>query len=434
MRRLDRWKGFDARLVDDDWRRVTTGHDFGMTIEDPLLPAAAYLTGPHAVDVLRPVIERADGDLRGLTGAGLQYRPGRDLVVRYRADVSWRGGQSRRETLLAATTMEGPPPGTLRVVADTEHGELAVGVWRWPFDPFLPALESVVRTSGVREILVAADLVSPGAAIELTVRTYRPTDRVVVKVISGGNTWYLKLLHPDRAETVAARHRSSIEAGLPVPAVVASDVAAGWVLLDEVPGPTLRDLIKSDASRWLPVEQYRELVRKISSSSDGGLAVTRSRLKDAPAHTELLARVLPSGREQLARLEERFRVELAALPQRDRGVVHGDLHEGQLIVEGGRITGLLDIDDMGIGDLVDDVAVMIGHLRYRAGTSSNTARIDAFADDLVTAHAADHSERDVAVGTAAVLIGIAGSRFLSQHEEWERSVADTLDLVERLLQ
>ena len=127
-------------------------------------------------------------------------------------------------------------------------------------------------------------------------------------------------------------------------------------------------------------------------------------------------------------------MELAALPQRDRGVVHGDLHEGQLIVEGGRITGLLDIDDMGIGDLVDDVAVMIGHLRYRAGTSSNTARIDAFADDLVTAHAGDHSERDVAVGTAAVLIGIAGSRFLSQHEEWERSVADTLDLVERLLQ
>jgi aminoglycoside phosphotransferase len=344
----------------------------------------------------------------------------------------WRGGEPTAETLLAATATNGAPAGTLPVVASTEEGELEVGVWRWPFDPFLPALESCVRKSGVRALLVDAGLVDDATPVELSVRAYRPTERAVVRVHGSGRTWYLKVLRPHRTASIADRHERFAASGIPVPLIAAADHAGGWLLLDEFAGPTLRELIKEDAATWTVPERLCELVTSISSAPVDGLTPTRSRLRDAPVHADVLARVLPSEAPRLERLADRFRTDATARSERPPRAVHGDLHEGQLIVNDGLITGLLDIDDVGIGDPIDDAVVPMGHLRYRASTTTpNPVRLDTFVDRLAELFARDHDSDALAIGTAAVLTGIAAAPFRSQREGWQGAVVNALDLVER---
>lgn len=402
-----------------------------MVIDDPLLPAAAYLTGPDAIDVVRPAVEGAGGTLGPTRCVGLQYRPGASLVAQFAAEVSWRGAAPVRETLVAAATAHGPPEGTVPVVAEHAGGQLAVGVWRWPFDPQLPALERVTRRSSLTELLQAAGL--DGDDVEISVVAYRPTERAVVRVRTPSRTWYVKVVAPDRAAPLAETHRRLAGAGLPVAPVAAADAALGWLALAELRGPTLREQIKSGAETWIATEGFRALVERIASIDPGPMPPVRSRVLDAPAHAAMLASVLPDQRRRLAELGARM-AEVRDRADRPRVLVHGDLHEGQLITAGDRIVGLLDIDDAGPGDPLDDVAVMVGHLRYRAmATRSGGDRIDRFADELVDAFSSTHDRADIERVVASVLVGIATAPFRLQHAGWPRTVLGTVGLAEAAL-
>ena len=402
-----------------------------MGVDDSLLPAAAYLTGPFAGDVLRPAIERAGGVLRSHRCTRVYYRPGHDLVAQFRADIDWNDGRTRRETILAATTISGPPPGTLAVTAQTPQDELSVGVWRWPFDPALPALEASVRSTADR--LVAAGLVDDGAHVEVDVVAYRPTERAVLRVRATESTWYLKLGRPADAPNILARHVLLRSHGLPVPDVVADDPDQGWMLLTELAGPTLRDLIKRDATTWIEPDSFRGLIDQLASVDGGGLSAKRSRITDAPFHASMLLAVLPEERDRLEPLLRWLSTEVALANERPRGFVHGDLHESQLIVEGGRIVGLLDIDEAGIGDPIDDIAVPVAHLGHRSLSAPNAHRVENFADALVASCSDNHEPRDIAVGTVAVLAGLATAPFRTQSTGWQERISAVLDLIERTL-
>lgn len=399
-----------------------------MGIDDPLLPAAVHLTGPFADDILRPAIERAGGNLTAHRCTQVHYRPGHDLIARYRAEVEWRNGRTRRETVLAATTAAGPPAGTLNVVAEHAGSELAVGVWRWPFDPELPALERSVRSTA--EVLVGAGLTDRGAAVGVEVVAYRPTERAVLRVTAGESTWYLKIVTPAAAPQIVRRHRLLHEHGMPVPEVVADDPAQGWMLLSELPGPTLRDLIKQDAPRWIEPATLRSLVRELGGVDPDGLTAMRSRIADGPYHAALLSTVLPEHGDRLNRLRDHLEAEGSTARERPRGFVHGDLHERQLIVDDGRIVGLLDIDEAGRGDPIDDIAVPAAHLAHRSLTAPNGARIRTFVDDLVHSSGRDQAPHDIAVGTVAVLAGLATGPFRAQSARWREQIADVLDLID----
>ena len=132
------------------------GHDRGMGIDDPLLPAAVHLSGPHAGDIIRPAIEQYGGILGEHRLARLHYRPGQSLVARFRATIITADGHSHRETVLAATTQTGAPAGTVVVTTGNPTGDLTVGVWRWPFDPALPALEHIVVKMAILALLSAS--------------------------------------------------------------------------------------------------------------------------------------------------------------------------------------------------------------------------------------------------------------------------------------
>ena len=333
-------------------------------IDDPLLPSAVHLTGPGAFDILSAATARAGGVLEGFTCTNMQYRPRSDLVVQYRATVRWGNKTARKETFVAAATSAGAPTGTVPVVAEAETGTLEVGVWRWPFDPFLRSLDEVVRRDRARALL--ANLAT--GPLEIRVIAYRPTERAVVRATdSDGRTWYFKIVRPERTAALVDRHTTLVAAGLPVPQVAAFDAEAGWIALDALNGPTLRERIKAHSDMWLDADELRGMVRRLRQVDVSQWPGARSRLRDAPAHAAVLATVIPEEVERLTRMSAMFESEINDSGTRPKMPIHGDLHEGQLIVDDdGAITGLLDVDDVGQGDPLDDVATPIAHLLYRA--------------------------------------------------------------------
>lgn len=394
-----------------------------MTIHDPLLPAAAHLTGPGAGDVLRPAVEAAGGELVECRTLHVQYRPESDLVVRYRCSIR-RDGTVDSDTLLAATTVGGPPPGTLPVEAPTPDGvPLVVGVWRWPFDPILTDLTTMVTPHLAGEHL--DEFV--GGDTRLDVVAYRPTERAVVRASGRRGAVYVKVLPPASVAALVERHGALRGAGLPVPQVLGH--GHGWIALEALEGTTLRERLKSERRRLPDPDRYRELLDVFSAVALDDEPPMRSRLDDAPHHASMLAAVLPRLNSRLTEISDR----LAATPTPPAlGTVHGDLHEAQLVVDDTSITGVLDIDDVGRGDLLDDVGTLVGHLRFRALTNDDIS-IDDYARAVRHSLSRNLDDADVDRHVAAVLAGLATGPFRIQQDAWEDTTTRVVDLIEHHL-
>ncbi len=411
---------------------ISAAHADDVLIDDPVLPAAAHLTSAAAADALGAAVESSGAELVASRPRHVQYRPGFDLIVRYDATIR-RDGREHHDTLIAATTSAGPPPGTVPVEATTDAGDhLIVGVWRWPFDPVLTALERAV-TPGRAEGLLG-DVVSGPVALEVV--AYRPTERAVVRTTDAmGRVRYVKLTAPDTTAALVDRHVRLGAAGVPVPEVLAADLELGWLAMTELAGPTLRERLKAGAPPWPRPEGFADVIDRIRSVELTDAAPRRPRCLDAGGHARMLASVMPAERHRLDELIGRFEPLAEQALARRGPTVHGDLHEGQLVVDDDTIIGVLDIDDVGPGDPVDDMATVIGHLRYRAGTAVDGTgpAIDGYADALWRGFADRTDPVELDTVTAAVLVGLATGPFRIQQHDWATVVRGRLDVAERLL-
>lgn len=402
-------------------------------IDDDVLPAAAHLTGPGATAILRAAVDAAGGELVSAGPCHVQYRPASDVVVRYRATVSWRGARPVADTLLAAATSAGPPPGTLPVVADTGDRRLEVGVWRWPFDPALPALGDAVTPDRAARLLAGV----VRGPVRLEVVAYRPTERAVVRVIDAdGAERYVKLVPPAQVPGLVDRHERLRAAGLPVPTVLAADATAGWLAMAALRGDTLRTRLKDGHGPLPRAAELRRITAALGAATLPGVPAVRPRTSSALGHAAMLAAVAEDQVPRLERLAERLTAAAERAEARRGPVVHGDLHEAQLVLDGERIVGVLDVDDAGPGDPLDDLATVLGHLRYRATTARRAAdrqRIGTYADALRRAFVADVDATELDTVTGAVLVGLATGPFRVQQRGWARDVRRLLDLAEHLV-
>jgi aminoglycoside phosphotransferase len=404
--------------------------------DDDQLPAAAHLAGPDADAVLRTALDAVGGRLDAARPVHIQYRPGSDVVVRFDSTVSWNGAAASPETLLASTSRRGAPEGTLPVVATVDGRELEVGVWRWPFDPMMPGLIHMVRPDRAAERL--GGLVD--GPLELHVVAYRPTERAVIRVRdAAGVVIYLKILPPAQIGPLVDRHERLIAAGLPVPRVLAVDEVEGWMAMAELSGTTLRERIKAGIEPWPEPSDYQDLLHRVRSVSLDG-APRSTRTADALGHATMLAVVAPELSDRIERLVSALQPAAQRASTR-RATVHGDLHEAQLIVDDGRIVGLLDIDDAGVGDPLDDYATPLGHLLFRTITAdcddlrsrvgNYAARLaSGFRDDMGALRVDD---RELGIVTAGVLVGLATGPYRIQHPHWRRDVERLLACAEHHL-
>jgi Ser/Thr protein kinase RdoA (MazF antagonist) len=114
---------------------------------------------------------------------------------------------------------------------------------------------------------------------------------------------------------------------------------------------------------------------------------------------------------------------------------HGDFHEGQLHVADGRICGLLDIDTIGPGHRVDDLACLVAHLStIQRMNPAQEARVHQLVRDWVPVFDTRVDPTQLRLRAAAVIISLATGPFRGQEPEWERETAMMIRSAEALVQ
>ena len=393
-----------------------------MAIHDELLPALTVLLGAGAREVVGAAVHAAGGELATLRRREVLYRPGRRASVRYDATVRWAGGPAVPETLVAIADVDGPPAGTLVVSA----GDLAVGLLRYPEDPVLPGLRSAVSAAAV-----AARLGVPEEGVTLDVRTYRPGRRAVVRVRVGergrggaGFERYLKVVPLDELASLTGR-LAALDGHVPVPRVVATWPEAGTIVLAALAGRTIREVLLAGdraAVDALPDGgAIVDLLDRLPAPPTGPtVSVSSGPLGRAAGHAGLLAAVMPDERERLETLVGRIGGPPSAGPV---VAIHGDLHEAQLLVDGSRVVGILDVDGAGPGRRVHDLATLLGHLvALGDAVPRRRVAIDRWRGRLEPAFERTVDPVELRRTTAAALVGLSTGPFRVQAPAWRRQV------------
>lgn len=387
------------------------------THTDTVLP----LLGQEAGEILRAAVSAAGGHLVAWRPLHVDCRPQRGTVA-YRARVRWRGTRTPRTEILGA--MVGHPlPEQVSVVG---AGATRVGVWRLPHDPGLPGLRSATDPAAVSTVLCQL-----GGTItanpRLRLRSYRPGRRAVVEARFGTTRLFLKVLRPGRARALHDRHRLVADAGVPVPR------SLGWtddgvVVLTELAGNTLREHLHAASG---PFPAATDLVQLLDRLPAGLRAMPARPTWPAQAHRHAAnaGSVVPDRATQATDLARTIATDAVPGPEVP---VHGDFYERQLITAGRSVRGVLDLDTVGPGDRLDDLACLVGHLCVLASVWPQHADpINDLAGEYLRSFERTADARQLRLRVAAVVLSLATGPHRVQEADWPQRVRDRLDLAER---
>lgn len=238
-----------------------------------------------------------------------------------------------------------------------------VRVWRYPHDPALPALPATAFPDSARETAARFGAVGEG---QLEMLAYRPGRRAVLRLAGPDGTLFFKVVRPGHAEPLHRIHEELVGAGVAVPRSRGwSD--AGLVALERMPGlPADSHVPRTPDARHAFLRELQSLVASI-----GAARVSRGARASLTAGLDWyllrLHDLLPSRGGDIDAVAAHIREALATARPGPARTVHGDLHLGQIFVEpnahagGGVITGVVDIDTAGVGDLADDLGGLYAH-------------------------------------------------------------------------
>jgi hypothetical protein len=296
-------------------------------LTDDCLPLMPALLGEGASDM----IAAATGlDVQRVTPRQVHWRPGHSLLVV--ADVAAADAPS--QVYVMATGGELLPGAAI-----LEHDRHRAATWPLAADPALPGL--AVALDPVRTAALLAQVGVTATEVRCTLRSYRAGRRAVVEVTGPDLRLFIKVVRPSRVAALQRRHRLASEV-LPVPRSHGWADEHGLVVLESIPGRTLRDALATSGE---PLIAPTAIFGLLAALPDPGEAGAPSSVRTtAGGHLPLLKRLLPhlAGRlDALASTIEEVPDEAAPT------VLHGDLHDRQLLVADGGITGIVDIDTMG---------------------------------------------------------------------------------------
>lgn len=275
-----------------------------------------------------------------------------------------------------AVALAGDGPDASRVVYVDESVDPAA-IWVHPDDPQLPALAAAAFPHALGVLLARVGV--PGAVESVELVAYRPARRAVVRAIVGGRPVYAKVVRPDRAEPIAARHRAFAEAGVPVPTVLGWS-PAGLLVLAAADGAPLGSVI-ADVDAPAVVGEVDRLRRRIATVAGTPPPTRPSVASRADWYAGRLAERMPHLGDRLGPLVAV--AQAAAATSSPPVTVHGDLHAGQLFIadDGRRITGLIDVDTAAAADPGVDSGAFIAHALASAalaGGGGDAVRAEGF--------------------------------------------------------
>ncbi|USQ78349.1 aminoglycoside phosphotransferase family protein [Ornithinimicrobium faecis] len=395
-----------------------TDRQWTASLTDESLPVLPELLTDQVPGPLAAVAAAAGGSVTAVVVSQVTWWPGRSATVSW--DSIIEGGSLAGRATFVGTTLKAPPEAV--TVGD---GEESVAVWRVPHDPFLPALAHVLQPE------VAASVVA-GLGGQITephtrLRAYRPSRRAVIEVTGQGHKVYLKLVKPRRLAALHQRHLD-LEGVLPVPEPLGINRDLGLLAMRSMTGSTLRDVLEDPNGRLPRPEVIAGLpgtLPRLARTAD-----VHSSIEALPRVAELLRRLLPMEADRIDRLEEAIGTDDVT----DRVPAHGDYHEAQLLVEDGRVSGILDVDTLGVARPGDDPGTMLGHLAVWHTMSAQPDRIAAYATDLQQRWESTLDPRDLRLRAAARILGLAAGPFRVQQEGWPVETSRRLALAEQWVQ
>ena len=378
------------------------------------------LLDEEAGELLAAIAGAAGGTLASWRPRQVDHQPGRFTVVQYRTTIAWPDGTTTSETFVAATGERIPERGA--AVFEADHRRVAV--WRWINDPFLPGLIDALDPAKVASLL--DDLGIDGGTVRLRTRAYRPARRAVIEATGRRGRLFLKVLRPGRVRDLHGVHRL-LAAELPVPE------SLGWtdegvIVLSARPGETLRTALRSSRQSPPAPEAIIELLDRLPAEL-ADRPRRRDLLSSAEHHVGVIGATVPSARDRLNPLIDALRS--AIDPESgDLTAVHGDLYEAQLLVDRGRITGLLDVDTAGAGLRIDDIANFCAHLSVLALMSDRTKHMKRYGADLLACAERHHPPRILRPRIAAAVLGLSTGPFRVLETGWERNTMRRLELAD----
>ena len=402
-----------------------------MALDDP--DGSALLTSAEAGGLLQAAVEHAGGQLVSWVLDHVDANPPLSTTATYSAVVDWSYG--RREELLGVSARASGPVASDAAAEIFADGEREVAVWIYPQDPDLPGLARAAYAESMAEVSNAHQLfshpVTPGE-LDLHMVGYRPRRRAVVRVAATGDqVVYVKVLRPRLFEDVVRRHRLLADAGVPV-APIAATTDDQLLILRELPGVPLAQAV-FDPSPPCTAEQLIDLLDSLPASV--AHLERRPPWSDAVQHyANMVAQAVPRLEERLATLVDTISAGLAPVGL-GHEATHGDFHEGQVHVADGRVCGLLDIDTIGPGHRVDDLACLVAHLStIQRMNPVQEARVHELVRTWVPVFDARVDPTQLRLRAAAVIISLATGPFRGQEPEWERETATMIRSAEALVQ
>jgi aminoglycoside phosphotransferase len=391
-------------------------------------PTLELLTGDRAQDVLAAALGSAGGELVEWRASQVDHRPGSYTTVAYSTVVRW-GDVVQAETLAASSGLwngTDAPPGVL-VLGDGEH---QVAVWRFPVDPALPALAEACDATAVAGLLRSLGVSGAAAdaqSVRLTIRSYRPRRRAVVEVQAGPLRLFLKVLRPPAVADMHRRHRLLHDAGLPVPR------SLGWtddglLVLEAISGLSMRRQLLDGAA--VPPGRVLTRLLDLLPSRAMELPMHEAWADNAEHYARVVGDAVPDERARASQLAGRIHHGLAGRPA--EVPTHGDFYDGQLLLRGDRVSGLLDVDIVGPGRREDDLACLLAHTEVLALTGRGKERhIRGSLAVWLASFQADVDPVELRLRTAGVLMSLATGPHRVQERGWRRGTTVRLDAVER---
>jgi hypothetical protein len=247
----------------------------------------------------------------------------------------------------------------------------------------------------------------------------------VVEVGVGASShMFLKVVPPSEVEGLHQRHRHLADS-LPVPDSLGLAKSLGIVVMRAMPGKDLRSALRRGDS---PIPEAHALATVVDglplpqpdweASSPTGLV---------GGVIDLLGRLLPDERERL----DFIGGTVDSMARGSRVPVHGDLHEAQILIDGGSPVGLIDVDTYGWGRQGDDAATMLGHLHLLAPGCKSPQQTIELARKLNQLWDTIFDPVQLRISTAAVVLGLATGPFRVQSPNWPDETRARIDAAEQ---
>lgn len=415
-------------------------------LADDRLPALAELLTDRVPGPLATAVAAAEGTVTAVRVRQVTWWPGRSATVSW--DTVVEGGPLAGRATYVGTTLTTPEGAR---VAGT--GADSVTVWRVPHDPFLPALAAVLQPSApdavagaVASTVVGAPvghlsgtledtLGGPATELRTRLRAYRPTRRAVVDVRRHGDeeadahvsTAHLKLVRPHRLSALHRRHLELVGL-LPVPEPLGIDADLGLLVLRHLPGRTLRAALEDPGATLPHPDVVADLPSRLPELPH--TSTVPSAVEAAARIGDLLRRLLPTEAGRIDRVVDAVGEDDVA----DRVPAHGDYHEAQLLIDPeGQVSGILDVDTLGLGRPADDAGTMLGHLAVWRTMSGQPDRVGAYAFALQQRWESRLDPAEVRRRAAARILGLAVGPFRVQQAGWPVETSRRLALAEKWL-